>query len=135
MTQSMHAYRATQAYQGTAVAVPPLKAVVMLFDGAILFLQKSVEACEARRFEEGHAYLIRAVSILRGLSHHLVGNALGDRLYKTYNGLIFAALNSFGRPDAARRYGKIVVGLTNLRDAWKHVAETQSAPRRANDRA
>jgi flagellar protein FliS len=132
----MHAYRATQAYQGAAVAVPPLKAVVMLFDGAILFLQKSVEACEAKRFEEGHTYLIRAISILRGLSYHLiVGSALGDRLYKTYNGLIFAALSSFNRPDAARRYGKIIIGLTNLRDAWKYVADTQSAPRKAGNRA
>jgi len=136
MTQSMHAYRATQAYQGAAVAVPPLKAVVMLFDGAIMLLQKSVEACEAKRFEEGHTHLIRAISIMRGLSHHLiVGNALGDRLYKAYNGLILASLKSFGRPDAARRYGKIIVGLTNLRDAWKYVADTQPGPRKVGNRA
>ena len=135
MTQSMHAFRATQAYQGAAVAVSPMKAVVMLFDGAILYLQKTIEACEAKRFEEGHAHLVRATSILRGLSHHLdVGNALGDRLYRTYNGLIFAAHNSFGRPDAARRYGKILKGLNDLRDAWKYVAETQT-PRKGRQTA
>src|SRR6185295_15665245 len=52
MTQSSMAYRANQAYRGAAVAVPPLRAMVMLYDGAITFLQKSVEAQEARRFEE-----------------------------------------------------------------------------------
>jgi flagellar protein FliS len=130
----MHAYRASQAYQGAAVTIPPLKAVVILFDGAILFLQKSVEASEAKRFEESHNHLIRATSILRGLSHHLADNALGKRLYQTYSGLIVAALGSFGRPNAALRYRKIIKGLTDLRDAWKYVAETQS-PRKNGSRA
>jgi flagellar protein FliS len=131
----MHAYRASEAYRGAAVTVSPLKGVVMLLDGAILFLQKSVEASEAKRFEESHNHIIRATAILRGLSHHLVvGNALGDRLFRTYNGLIMAALASFGRPDSARRYGKIIKGLTDLRDAWKHVADTQS-PRSGSARA
>jgi flagellar secretion chaperone FliS len=131
MTQTMRAYQVSQAYRGAAVTVSPLKAVVMLFDGAILFLQKSVDSYNAKRFEESHDYLVRATSILRGLSHHLVvNNALGDRLFKTYNGLIMASLRSFGRPDAGVRYAKIIKGLTDLRDAWKYVSETQ--PPRSN---
>ena len=95
MTQNSFAYRANQAYRGAAVAVPPLKAVTMLIDGAITALQKAVEAHEARRFEEGHGHLMRATAILRGLSHHLdsnKGGALADRLYRTYSALIMAAL-------------------------------------------
>ena len=53
MTQSAMAYRANQAYRGAAVTVPPLRAVIMLLNGAITFLQKSLQAQEARRFEEG----------------------------------------------------------------------------------
>jgi flagellar secretion chaperone FliS len=127
MTQNPFAYRANQAYRGAAVTVPPLKAVVLLFDGAITALQKAVEAHEARRFEEGHGHLMRATAILRGLSHHLDcnrGGALADRLYQTYSSLIMAALRAYGRPRARQNIGRIVKGLTELREAWKFVDAT-----------
>ncbi len=71
MTQSSVAYRANQAYRGAAITVPPLKAVIMLLNGAITFLQRSSQAQQAKRFEEGYEHLTRATAILRGLSHHL----------------------------------------------------------------
>jgi flagellar protein FliS len=123
----MNAYQAAQAYRGAAATVSPLNAVVLLFDGAILFLQKTIEAAEHKRFEESHGHLIRATSILRGLSHHLNfdrGGALAERLFQTYNALIVSSLASFGRPDAAQRYRKIIAALTDLRNAWKSVAGT-----------
>jgi flagellar protein FliS len=127
MTQNAFAYRANQAYRGTATAVPPLKAVAMLIDGAITALQKAVEAQEARRFEEGHGHLMRATSILRGLSHHLDfdrGGALAERLYQTYGALIMAALRAYGRPRMRENFGRIVRSLAELRDAWKFVDAT-----------
>ncbi|WP_024506563.1 flagellar export chaperone FliS [Bradyrhizobium sp. ARR65] len=128
MTQNPFAYRANQAYRGAAVAVPPLKAVVMLFDGAIMSLQKSVEAQEARRFEEGHGHLMRATAILRGLSHHLDfnrGGALAERLYQTYSALIMACLRAYGRPRARENFGRIVASLSELREAWQFVDATR----------
>jgi flagellar protein FliS len=125
MTQTFNAYQGAQAYRSTASAVPPLAAIVMLLDGAIVLLQRTIEAAEARRLEESHAHLLRATAILRGLSHHLNferGGALAERLFRTYNSLILAGLRSFGRPDAAQRYRRLIVGLTELRDAWKYVA-------------
>jgi flagellar protein FliS len=124
MTQNSAAYRANSAYRSAAVAVPPLKAVVMLFDGAITLLQKAQESHEARRFEEGHNYLTRATAILRGLSHHLDfarGGAVAERLYQTYNALIVACLRSYGRPHAKDSFRRIVASLADLRDAWKFV--------------
>lgn len=134
MTQNTFAYRANQAYRGAAVAVPPLKAVALLIDGAITALQKALEAQEARRFEEGHDHLMRATAILRGLSHHLDSNrggALADRLYKTYNALIVAALRAYGRPRARENFGRIVKSLTDLRDAWKFVDATMARSAKA----
>jgi flagellar secretion chaperone FliS len=125
MMQSSNTHLATQAYRNASVAVPPLKALVMLYDGAIMFLQKAVQAAEARRFEESHDHMIRATAILRGLSHNLDfdrGGAVAERLYKTYHALIMACLRSFGRPDAAVCYHRIIASLTEMRDAWKHVA-------------
>jgi len=129
MTQNSMAYRANQAYRGAAIAVPPLKAVVMLYGGAITFLQKSVDAQEAGRFEEGHEHLMRATAILRGLSHHLDfarGGAVAERLYQTYNALILACLRSSGRPRARQNFQRIIASLTELREAWEYVDTNQA---------
>jgi flagellar protein FliS len=134
MTQNATAYLANNAYRSAAVAVPPLKAVVMLCDGAITFLQKALEAHEAKRFEEGHAYLTRATAILRGLSHNLDftrGGALADRLFRTYNALIMACLRSYGRPNAKESFRRIIASLTELRDSWKFVEENAARAKMA----
>jgi flagellar protein FliS len=127
MTQNSTAYRAHQAYRDTAVAVPPLKAVVMLCDGAIMFLQKAAEAQDTRRFEEGHDHLMRATAILRGLSHHLDfarGGTVAERLYHTYNTVILACLRAYGQPGMRENLGRIRASLAELRDAWAVVDAT-----------
>jgi len=124
MTQSSVAYRANQAYRGAAITVPPLKAVIMLLNGAITFLQRSSQAQQAKRFEEGYEHLTRATAILRGLSHHLDsthGGAMAERLYQTYNSLIIACLRSYGRPRAAENYRRVIASLSELREAWEFV--------------
>ncbi len=135
MTQNLNAYHAAQAYRGVSVTVPSLRAIVMLLDGAILCLHKTIEAGENKRLEESHEQLIRATSIMRGLAHHLnfeKGGALAERLYKTYNSLIMASLRSFGRPDATQRYRKLIGSLTELRDAWNYVAVSSAGARSAD---
>jgi flagellar secretion chaperone FliS len=129
MTQNPMAYRANQAYRGAAVTVPPLRAMVMLYGGAMTFLQKSVDAQEARRFEEGHDYMMRAIAILRGLSHNLDfarGGAVAERLYQTYNALILACLRSYGKPHARESFRRIMASLAELREAWEYVDANQS---------
>jgi flagellar protein FliS len=125
MMQNAMPQRATQAYRAAAVAVPPLKAMVMLLDGAIMFLQRSIDAYEQKRIEESHTCMLRATAILRGLSHNLDfgrGGGLAERLFKTYHALIMACLRSFGRKDSAVQYRRIIASLTELRDAWRSVA-------------
>jgi flagellar protein FliS len=115
---------ANQAYRGAATSVPPLKAVSMLLGGTITFLQKAVAAQEARRFEEGHDYLMRATAILRGLSHNLdfaKGGAVAERMFQTYNALILASLKAYGRPHARDSFRRIIAGVTELREAWESV--------------
>lgn len=135
MTQSSMAYRANQAYRGAAVAVPPLKAVIMLLNGAAMYLQKSLQAQEARRFEEGHEHLTRATAILRGLSHHLDsarGGAVAERLFLTYNSLILACLRSYGRPHMRENFQRIIASIAELRDAWEATdAAIKGGPRSA----
>lgn len=130
MQQQDH-FQATQAYRSAAVAVPPLRAVIMMIDGAIKFLQKSITASEDRQFEESHNHMIRATAILRGLSHNLnfdKGGDVADGLHTTYHTLIMACLRSFGRPNSAECYRRIIASLTDLRDAWISVALNPAKP-------
>jgi len=124
MMHNPMAYMANQAYRGAATSVPPLKAISMLLGGAITFFQKSLAAQEARRFEEGHEYLLKATAILRGLSHNLdfaKGGAVAERLFQTYNSLIVASHKAFGRPHAPQSFRRIIAAVTELREAWEHV--------------
>jgi len=127
MMHNPMAYMANQAYRGAATSVPPLKAISMLLGGAITFFQKSLAAQEARRFEEGHEYLLKATAILRGLSHNLdfaKGGAVAERLFQTYNSLIVASHKAFGRPHAPQSFRRIIAAVTELREAWEHVDAT-----------
>jgi len=136
MTQSSLAQRASQAYRGAAVAVPPLRAVILLLNGAISSLQKCLQAQEARCFEEGHAHLTRATAILRGLSLHLDpvrGRAVADRLFETYNSLIVAALRAYGRPHMRENFQRIMTSLSELREAWEAVEAAARAVRPSTD--
>jgi flagellar secretion chaperone FliS len=124
-------FQAAQAYRSTSVAVPPLRAVIMMCDGAIMFLQKSIAATEQKKFEEGHNHMIRATAILRGLSHNLnfdKGGDVAEGLHKTYHALIMACLRSFGRPNSAECYSRIIASLTELRDSWTFVALNATKP-------
>ena len=127
MMNNPMAYMANQAYRGAATSVPPLKAVSMLLGGAITSLQKSLNAQEGRRFEEGHEHLMKATAILRGLSHNLdfaKGGAVAERVFQTYNVLILASLKAYGRPHARESFRRIIAGLTELREAWESVDAT-----------
>jgi len=133
MSGSYSAYQVTQAYRSASIAVSPLTGVVMLLDGAIVFLKKSIEASSVKRIEDSHNHMVRATAILRGLQHHLnveKGGVLADRLGRTYNSLIIACLRSFGMPDAESRYRRIIGSLTELRDAWSSVAAASKAETR-----
>lgn len=130
MNQNAMAQRANQAYRGAAVTVPPLKAVVLLHNGAITLLRQALELHKARRYEAGHDCLMRATAILRGLSHHLDarrGGQMGARLYGTYSALILAALRAYGRAGADDNIQRIIAGIDELREAWEYVAATKAA--------
>lgn len=123
---NQNAYSASMAYRRASVSVPPAAAVVKLYDGAIVRLQRAIMAIEARRLDESFNQVSTAVAILRGLSYILDferGGGLAEQLRATYTHNIMALLRSVGKPDAVARYQKIICGLKDLRDAWTVVAK------------
>jgi flagellar secretion chaperone FliS len=121
----MRMSQAAMAYRNAALALPPRAAVVMLYDGAILRIERAVQALQAGRLDESFNHVTHAAAILRGLSHVLDfarGGALAEQLLAMYSQNILALLRSVGKPDAAVRYRRIAEGLGELRDAWAEVA-------------
>jgi len=65
-----------------------------------------MDAQEARRFEEGTAHDAgdRHPAWAEPQSRFSGGNAMAERLYKTYNALILAGLRSYGRRQARESF-------------------------------
>ena len=116
--------QAASAYRLAATAVPPLAKVVMLYDGVIVGLRRTICAIEQKHPEEAFGHLHQATTILRGLCHSLDferGGGFAERMRDTYLHLILSALHSFGKPDALVRFDKLIVAINGLRDAWSEV--------------
>ncbi|NJL07929.1 MAG: flagellar protein FliS [Methylacidiphilales bacterium] len=116
---------AAAAYRTAAVTVAPTTAIVIALDRVLLNLKRTIEATQAKRFDEAFNLTSHSTQILRGLAHHIdveKGGALAERLQKTYHANNMAMLLTMGKPDAIRRYQKLAEGLTELRDAWAQIA-------------
>lgn len=123
----MSHYSATAgaAYRKAATAVPPLTAVVRLYDRVIVLMQRAALAAESKQPQESFANVTEATTILRGLSYALDfqhGEPIAERLRNTYTGTILALMSSYGRPDMPARYRRLAAGFIELRDAWAEIA-------------
>lgn len=131
MSQHVKFGRASDAYRSAAVTTSPLSAVVMLYDAAITGLGRTVISLEEKRFEDAFKNLERSTAILRALCHNLdfeKGGAFAERMRDTYVSLIMSALHSFGKPDAADRFKRLIAALMELRDAWADVRAQLARP-------
>lgn len=123
MTHNLN--HAISAYKQVATQMHPLVAVVRLFDEALKRIGKAVDDTAEKRIEDAYININRASMILRGLSSNLrfdKGEDVAEALKKTYIANMIALHTAFGKPDAAERYGKIALGLTELRNAWAEAA-------------
>jgi len=111
------------------VTTSPLTGVVMLYDGVIAELSRTIAALQQKKLDQAFGHLNTATTILRGLCHNLDfarGGALAERMRDTYVRLILSALHAFGKPDAVARLTKIRQAVTTLRDAWTDVRVQQA---------
>jgi flagellar protein FliS len=149
----MNAYngQASAAYRQAARAVHPTVAVVKCYDEALLALRQAIRAREAGEHEACFSKVLRTATVLRGLAHCLdytAGGAVAERLAGVYKSYILALHLNYGKPDFVQRYGKLMEGLIELRDAWAGIAgvapyaqtgaldaETAAAFRAAADRS
>lgn len=126
---------ALDAYRTAARHVHPLVAVVKLYDEALRRISRSIEATEAKKFEDAYVNVSHASLILRGLASNLrsdLGSADGaeiaSTLKQTYVTNMIALHTSYGKKDAPQRYRRIRNGLLELRNAWAVTAGMAELP-------
>jgi flagellar protein FliS len=120
-------------YLETAVeTASPARLIVMLYDGAIRFINEAAHAMRQRDYEAQNAKLQRAQTLLAELSSSLdfdKGGEIAENLFRLYtymyNQLVEANIN-----DNLDRLQHVVQLLSELREAWDAIAtesETQVA--------
>lgn len=130
----MNPRHALNAYQSAMQTVPPLQAVVMLYDGILVRIRNASIAAAKGDFGEQFNQVLRATDILRGLLSCLDMNQgqFAENLRETYELNMRALMGSVGRGNAVECLAKVDDGLRDLRNAWAEIAgmpplQTQTA--------
>lgn len=116
-----------QAYSRATHTVNKTRQVVMMYDGAIRFLQQAAEAIEQKDYEARYNKLTRVSDIIIGLQACLDFEQGGSSarilfdFYSTMDMRIFG-LHRSNDLDACK---SIVAELKEMRDAWDRIDRSQ----------
>jgi flagellar protein FliS len=127
MARAAHAYHQTQIQSQS-----PLELVVMLYDGALRFLQVAADATRRNDLVAKREGMSRSMAILAELQNTLNlqdGGAVAqslDHLYTYINGRL---IDANAQKDPAPMEEAIRL-LRPLRDAWAQIASSPGQPQR-----
>jgi flagellar secretion chaperone FliS len=122
--------RAAAAYGRAAQTIPPVRQVVMLYDGALCRLRESRQAIIEGRIEDRFLAVQKASAIIDGLHACLDIERGGDvaplldRMYG-YIGLRLQQINIRQDPAIC---DELIAHLDELRRAWNTVADGATLP-------
>ena len=122
MSQTRYAISAYQAAQRT---IPPLKIVVMLYDGILTRIARAADAARQGDFQSQFEAVMSAARIIDGLNRHLdmeKGGQVAKGLRETYEAVARALFRSVGKETGAEACDRLLVAVRELRDAWAEVA-------------
>jgi flagellar protein FliS len=114
----------SQYRQSQIETTPKLKLIVMLYDGAIRFLQQSIPPMGNKEYEKKGRMINRAIAILSHLTGTLDfanGGELAINLCNTYKYLVHRLVeaNYKNDPDIVN---DVIRHLRELRESWSTVA-------------
>ena len=122
MNQSRYAINAYQTAQRT---LPPLKVVVMLYDGILVRISRAADAARRGDYQKQFEYVMSATRIIDGLNRHLDmerGGQVAVNLRDTYESVARCLFRSVGKETAAEACDRLVIAVRELRDAWAEIA-------------
>jgi flagellar protein FliS len=120
---------AFQAYNQAMHTVGKTRQVVMLYDGAIRYMQQAKQAIEAGQIEERYKLLLRVSEILMGLQSALDfenGGNVARVLYDFYSNLD-ARLTKIQRNNSLALCDEVVDELKQMRGVWNEIDEKNTA--------
>lgn len=124
-TRNMHQYK---AYAAANMTVGKIRQVVMLYDGAIRFVQQSVEAIRREDYETRYNLLTKTSEIITGLQNSLDFENGGDiaKLLYDFYASIDARIFSVHRSNHIPTLESVMKELRMMRDAWHEIDRQQA---------
>lgn len=120
-----------RAYANAAMTVGKLRQVVMLYDGAIRFVQQAADAIEQKDYAARYNLLVKATDILSGLQSsidHESGGEIAKLLYDYYASLD-ARIFAVHRSNDSKALEAVLKELRMMRDAWHAIDQAEKAQR------
>jgi len=125
----MNTYSRPNTYQEVAVQTSsPAKLVVMLYEGAIRFLNQSITAIHAKDLDTKRQSIDRAVAVIQHLQSTLdmaQGKEVAQELDRLYTYIISRVLDASGKLETTPLEEAIKL-LTVLLTGWEEVARKQA---------
>lgn len=116
------------AYSAASQTVPKTKQIVMLYDGAIRFMQQAREAIVEKRIQDRFNLLNRAADIvisLQGCLDFENGGEIAPILYDYYSSLDARILN-IHRSNSLELCDSVIDNLKEMRNAWRTIDDQMS---------
>ncbi len=123
-----------QAYMAATQTVAKTKQIVLLYDGAIRFMQQAKEAIREKRIEDRYHLLVKTSDIISGLQACLDFENGGDiaRLLYGFYASIDTRLFAIHRNNNLTACDDVINELKQMRDVWASIdqgtAEVVAAP-------
>ncbi len=116
-------------YQANNVnTATPEKLMILLFDGAIQFLQKAKTALDEKNYQERSTNIEGARKIIRELMRTIDlenGNDVSKRLFRLYNRMAMNLIKANVQRDSVK-IDEVIEDLTNIRWGFQKAIEIQS---------
>jgi flagellar protein FliS len=113
------------AYNSALRTTPPLRLIVLLYDGALVRICSAAEAAYRRDYEKQFNESMRAAQILNGLSCCLdmeKGGKVAISLRDMYQAVVTALLSAVGKKSGGESCQKIASAVRLTRNAWAEIA-------------
>jgi flagellar secretion chaperone FliS len=116
-----------QAYAAATQTVAKTQQIVMLYDGAIRFVQQAKEAIKDKRIEDRYNLITKATDVVAGLQGCLDFENGGDIARVLYNfyASIESRLFSVHRSNSAETCDEVIADLKQMRDVWQEIDRNQ----------
>lgn len=115
-----------QAYAAATQTVARTRQIVMLYEGAIRFVQQAKEAIAEKRIEDRYHLLVRASDIIIGLQGCLDfenGGDIAKILYQYYSS-IDSRIFSIHRDNSLQTCDDVIADLKRMRDVWHEIDQS-----------